>query len=326
MFCPKCGLGNPDTSQFCEGCGNRLPAPNHANVQLGKDGYSSQPSYSNKDYYEAFIGEKNQHYYLQKFLKFDRDGKTSITWNWPAFFVTFYWLMYRKMWVQAFLYFLSPYIALVAGAIIAGVLNAIFDQGTGIAIIMTLMVLFYVGVFVVPAMYANAWYYKHAKRKIAATAMYDNNPQKRLGILAGRGGTSGIILFVLLFLFFMGAIGILAATAIPAYQDYVHRSQHQQAIIIGKQATEAVTNYYQQHHKPPHSLADTAFKGTQPKFVQDVSFDDQQGLVIGALEDRPGAYGQPQIIFSPQQAENGGIEWTCSAKEIPDRQLPPECR
>lgn len=326
MFCPKCGLGNPDTSQFCEGCGNKLSAPNHASVQLGKDGYQAQPSYSNKDYYEAFIGEKNQHYYLEKFLKFDRDGKTSATWHWPAFFVTFYWLLYRKMWVQALLYFLSPYLALIAGAIIAAVLGNLLSDSAGMSLFGLLYVLFYAGMFIVPAMYANAWYYKHAKRKIAATTMYENNPQKRLGILAGRGGTSGIIVFILLFFFFIGTIGILAAIAIPAYQDYVHRAQHQQAIITAKHATNAVTDYYQQHHKAPQSLADTTFNEPNPKFVEDIRFDGEHGVVVVEMQNRSTSGDPGKIFFTPEQGESGDIIWTCSAEEIPARQLPPECR
>lgn len=327
MFCLKCGMGNPDIAQFCGSCGTKLPAPNHAsNVQLTKDGSPVGQPYSNKDFYQAFIGEKNQQYYLQKFQQFDREGKTSASWHWPAFFVTLYWLMYRKMWVHALLYFLSPYIALIAGAIIAAVVGKILGDDAGIVLISTMYVLFYAGVFIIPPLYANAWYYKHAQKKIAETAMYDNNPQKRLGILAGRGGTSGVFLVVFFVFFFIAIIGILAAIAIPAYQDYVHRSQNQQAISVGKQASEAVLKYYQQHNKPPHTLADTAFEMPPAKFVQDVSFDEEAGNIVVEVVNQSTSLNQPKIIFTPQRSENGDIEWVCSAQEIPERQLPPECR
>lgn len=326
MFCPKCGLGNPDTAQFCEGCGNKLPTPNYGSVQLGKDGYSSQPSYSNKDYYEAFIGEKNQHYYLQKFQQFDRDGKTSITWHWPAFFVAFYWMLYRKMWLNAFLYFISPYLALFVGGIIIGVLGAVLGEHAASSLSVLLVTVFYIGIFVVPAMYANTWYYKHAKKKIAETEMYANNPQKRFGILAGRGGTGSVVLFIILFFGLVAMIGIMAAIAIPAYQDYVNKSKNVQAYSIGKQASDAVATYYLQHHKAPTSLGDTTFNTHLPQSIQDVKFDDQAGVVVVELRGQSAEATSSRLIFTPHLEDNQNVLWTCSSEGIKPRQLPKDCQ
>lgn len=326
MFCPKCGMGNPDIAQFCESCGNKLPAPNYTSVQLGKDGAPPSHHYSNKDFYQAFIGEKNQQYYLQKFQQFDRDGKTSATWHWPAFFVTLYWLMYRKMWVHALLYFLSPYIALIAGAIIAAVLGTILGDDAGIALIGIIYLVFYAGVFIIPPLYANAWYYKHTQKKIAETAIYDNNPQKRLGILAGRGGTSGIFLVIVFVFSFIAIIGILAAIAIPSYQDYVLKSKNIQAIAVGKQATEAVTQYYLQQHKPPANLADTEFDPSLPQSVQSIQFDKETSLVIVQLQNQSTDFTPSKIIFTPEVEENQNIIWTCSSEGIKTRLLPQECQ
>lgn len=53
----------------------------------------------------AFIGGKAQKY-LRKFRKFSIDGidRFSATWYWPAFLVGFWWLLYRKMYLWAFVY------------------------------------------------------------------------------------------------------------------------------------------------------------------------------------------------------------------------------
>lgn len=326
MFCPKCGLGNPDTSQFCDGCGSKLPMPNYGSVQLGKDEQQTQQRYSNKDYYEAFIGEKNQHYYLQKFQQFDRDGKTSLTWHWPAFFVAFYWMLYRKMWLNAFLYFISPYIALVAGGIVIAMLGAVLGEHAASSLGVLLVTVFYIGIFVVPAMYANTWYYNHARKKIAETEIYANNPQKRFGILAGRGGTSSILLFILLFFGVFMMIGMLAAVAIPAYQGYVNKSKNLQAYMIGKQASDAVGDYYLQHHKAPASLADTSFHSSLPKTVQDVSFDYQAGVVVVEMPSLSADDTSPKLIFTPHLQGSQQVVWTCSSEAIPPRQLPKDCQ
>jgi hypothetical protein len=66
-----------------------------------------------EDEFTAFIGGKAEKYLL-KFRKFSVDGidRFSATWHWPAFFFVFWWLLYRKMYLWAFVYFillLIPY-------------------------------------------------------------------------------------------------------------------------------------------------------------------------------------------------------------------------
>lgn len=61
--------------------------------------------------FAAFIGGKAQKYLL-KFRKFSVDGidRFSATWHWPAFIVGFWWLLYRKMYLWAFIYFFLLFI------------------------------------------------------------------------------------------------------------------------------------------------------------------------------------------------------------------------
>ncbi|MGL4623394.1 MAG: DUF2628 domain-containing protein [Culicoidibacterales bacterium] len=58
--------------------------------------------------------QKNQNYYLPKFCL--RGGKVS--WNWAAFFLGPLWLVYRKMYAQAALWFLILMITSIFGAFI----------------------------------------------------------------------------------------------------------------------------------------------------------------------------------------------------------------
>jgi len=60
-----------------------------------------------EDELTAFIGEKAPKYLL-KFRNFsaDRIDRFSATWHWPAFLVGFWWLLYRKMYLWAFVYFI----------------------------------------------------------------------------------------------------------------------------------------------------------------------------------------------------------------------------
>ncbi|MPM99057.1 hypothetical protein SDC9_146247 [bioreactor metagenome] len=54
--------------------------------------------------------QKNQNFYEEKFKKMDDSGK-SISWNWSAFFMGIYWMIYRKMYFKAGAFFILSLVA-----------------------------------------------------------------------------------------------------------------------------------------------------------------------------------------------------------------------
>ena len=54
---------------------------------------------------EKFVG-KNSDYYVRKFEEMQITGN-KISWNWPAFFISGYWMLYRKMYIQALIMILG---------------------------------------------------------------------------------------------------------------------------------------------------------------------------------------------------------------------------
>jgi hypothetical protein len=54
--------------------------------------------------YRAAVGEKKADFYVPKFVRFDRPGASRLSWNWPAFFVSFYWFLYRRMYATWAIY------------------------------------------------------------------------------------------------------------------------------------------------------------------------------------------------------------------------------
>lgn len=49
-----------------------------------------------------YVGIKKEEYYISKWLKFKELGQSRYkSWNWAAFFLYFYWLAYRKMYIHA---------------------------------------------------------------------------------------------------------------------------------------------------------------------------------------------------------------------------------
>ena len=297
MFCQKCGKAIIDESKFCYHCG--IPS---AESQESAPEQSAQES---QEYYEAAIGYKRPDYYLPIFSRFDTQG-VGISWNWPAFFISLWWLLYRKMWGWAFLYW-------VVSAIL-GSLAAAFP----------LLLVVYLGVlFVAFPMYANALYYRHVNKKIAKVNRYSEDKERRLRILASEGGAGGAVLIVLLVIVFTAIIGIFAAIAIPAYQHYMVRASLVSAISYGTNATSAVSAYYSMNSKVPNSLGDAGFVAPLPESVKAIHLNDK-GVVSITLNISP--VKDKDLLFVPSLDDNQEIQWRCTSQEIPEQYLPSRCR
>ena len=137
MHCTHCGHEAGTEARFCRDCGQPLEAP-----VLGE-----------ADFYKAAIGPNNTAYYLQRFAEFDRRGKAGIGWHWPAFLVTFYWLLYRKMWLNAFLYWLSPYVLMVPFFVLVALLG---DDQAGVVVFVVGYVLYIAAFMLLPPLFGDA--------------------------------------------------------------------------------------------------------------------------------------------------------------------------
>lgn len=110
--------------------------------------------------------QKNLNFYEEKFRKMDDSGK-SISWNWAAFFMGIYWMIYRKMYFKAGAFFI---LSLVASSTpyIGGILNLAVLIGIGI--------------------YANALYQDQIRGNIEKTKGL--LPEAKEIIAKKRGGTN----------------------------------------------------------------------------------------------------------------------------------------
>jgi Tfp pilus assembly protein PilE len=316
MFCPKCGISNSDDAVFCSSCGNALPlaAKGSSMQSAAADGFSSMD-----EYYKAAVGPKNQDYYLNCFSGFDNKGKTGVTWNWPSFLVTFYWLLYRKMWLNALVYFFLPYLLVI----LFGIIAVVMGDSSGV-LIGTGYLLYLAAIFILIPMYANALYYRHCKKIISEVRASSQDTQRQLGELSGKGGTSNIVLIFVLIFVFVAIIGILAAIAIPAYQDYTTKARTVQAVTFGKTATDSVANFYNLHQAIPNSLEESDFALSLPPSVKALSFNSQNGTVTVTVEGA--VVNGKSILFVPSLDAGNQLIWTCMSEEIQDRYLPQECR
>ncbi|MEG2983418.1 MAG: DUF2628 domain-containing protein [Peptostreptococcaceae bacterium] len=173
VYCQKCGTKNDIISSFCLNCGNELVS-NNQNTGYKKDNKaqsierSSLNNYGDTDEIMRFVG-KNSQYYQNKFDTITKTGSKT-TWNWAAFFLNIYWLLYRKMYLQAGGLFL-----------VKVVLNFIPYIGWLVSI----------GVSIAFSMYANSIYLDHVQKKLSEINTLDYS-QREFDILK-KGGTNIVL-------------------------------------------------------------------------------------------------------------------------------------
>ncbi len=121
-------------------------------------------------------------------------------------------------------------------------------------------------------------------------------------------------------------IGILAAVALPAYQDYTTRAKVSEVVIMGAPAKLAVaetTSSLGSLASVTQTNSGYVFPGAT-KYVSGVTIAN--GGQVSIASTVPNATGS--ITLSPVEvaAGTGQLKWTCAATGISAKFLPSECR
>ncbi|HEZ6201154.1 TPA: pilin [Neisseria meningitidis] len=108
-------------------------------------------------------------------------------------------------------------------------------------------------------------------------------------------------------------VGILAAVALPAYQDYTARAQVSEAILLAEGQKSAVTEYYLNHGKWPdgNSNAGVASSSTiKGKYVEKVEV--AKGVITATMLStgvNKEIQGKKLSLWAKRQ--NGSVKWFC---------------
>ncbi len=142
----------------------------------------------------------NTDYYGRKFAKFGDVTRPSfaITWHWPAFFVFFFWAMYRKLWLWA-------------GVNLAG--------GVVLALLFEPAIIYLAWAFVWPLV-ANYLYFRHARNRVFNANTNDDRVN-----LGSRGGVSWAAVWlglVVVFLFSMALNDLISQRMLERYSERIN--------------------------------------------------------------------------------------------------------
>ncbi|HGF8847287.1 TPA: pilin [Neisseria meningitidis] len=142
-------------------------------------------------------------------------------------------------------------------------------------------------------------------------------------------------------------VGILAAVALPAYQDYTARAQVSEAILLAEGQKSAVTEYYLNHGKWPDGNSDAGVATSSEikgKYVEKVEVAN--GVVTATMLSsgvNKEIQGKKLSLWAKRQ--DGSVKWFCgqpvtrakadsdtvatgtdAAKKIDTKHLPSTCR
>ncbi|MEM7194855.1 MAG: DUF2628 domain-containing protein, partial [Pseudomonadota bacterium] len=111
-ICPNCKATNGSNIKVCPVCGYSLERGERETPELRteyeQDSFEYQPG--RREVVQSAVMKfvsHNADYYRSQFSRFGSytKPKFALSWHWPAFFVFFFWALYRKMWLWAGVYF-----------------------------------------------------------------------------------------------------------------------------------------------------------------------------------------------------------------------------
>jgi type IV pilus assembly protein PilA len=153
-------------------------------------------------------------------------------------------------------------------------------------------------------------------------------------------------------------IGILAAIALPAYQDYTARAKVSEMLIAASSPKSLISEAFQSDSTAGVKAAATEYnardiKEKQSKYVADITIDDTTGEITvksaGASSGLPTDAQDKTLVFTPNvkgaalaAGVSGAIDWACASTthttattrgltvttdgDMPAKYAPSECR
>jgi type IV pilus assembly protein PilA len=114
-------------------------------------------------------------------------------------------------------------------------------------------------------------------------------------------------------------IGILAAIAIPAYQDYTIRSQVTEGLNLAAPAKASVADYYANTGRwaSGNTAAGIGSAATiKGKYVSSVTITSGVITIMYGQQANDKIVGQ-DLTLTPQANENGDVVWICGDHDAP---------
>ena len=125
-------------------------------------------------------------------------------------------------------------------------------------------------------------------------------------------------------------IGILAAVALPAYQDYTLRAKMSEVVLAASACRTSVTETYQTQNAASLPTAGNwgcEVSGTgATKYVQLVSSNNMGSIQVTARGTGNTSIDTKTMILTPVITNNAVTGWLCGPGTMAEKYLPGSCR
>jgi type IV pilus assembly protein PilA len=121
-------------------------------------------------------------------------------------------------------------------------------------------------------------------------------------------------------------IGILAAIALPAYQDYTKRSHVTEGLTLAGGAKASVTEFYSSNGHFPANNASAGIAlaaSITGNAVSSVGISASTGVITIHYNDK--VENGKTITLSPTTTA-GGVQWSCKGGDVQSKFRPSNCR
>ena len=121
-------------------------------------------------------------------------------------------------------------------------------------------------------------------------------------------------------------IGILAAVALPAYQDYINRSKVTESLGLAAAAKTSVSEYIMANNTRPTTNTDAGLApSTSIKGPNTTSVAVGANGVITVTLTSSAPFSSGTITMTPSTV-NTSVSWTCLAASAIKKYVPANCR
>ena len=125
-------------------------------------------------------------------------------------------------------------------------------------------------------------------------------------------------------------IGILAAVALPAYQDYTTRAKLSEGITLASSAKTAVAEHYMSRNSLPSSNSSAGYASPDTDYVTSIAIGGSAnaGVITITYEQEAGVESGSNVLVLSPLTGSGRLAWVCggSGTSVEEKYLPANCR
>lgn len=120
-------------------------------------------------------------------------------------------------------------------------------------------------------------------------------------------------------------IGILAAVALPAYQDYTTRAKVSEVVLAASGGKTSIAEAYQTlGHMPEVNSAGITSQSS--KYVSGVAYTKTSATVGVITASSQALPTNGSVVLTGTGDAAGTVQWVCTGVTIPAKHLPANCR